>query len=764
MQALRFFLFSFITLTIISNAQTVILPGDVSGTWALGASPYEIQGEITIPDGLTLSIEPGVLVEFQGHYKLNVQGRLLAVGTETDTITFTINDTTGFHNPNIPDGSWAGIRFINVFSMIDPSSIIYCKIEYGKALGFWPDNTGGAICVDGFDQLTIANCLITNNIASVADGSGGGIALWNSSPEIMDNFITYNIAQFGGGIQCYESSPLIENNIIEYNTAEAGGGIVCNGNSNPTIINATIENNTATFGNGGGIVSWDSNPSLVDGTIIGNTATWGGGIGCSNSSFSLVNVTITGNTANLGGGINSGNSFLELDSCNFINNEALTSSGGGIIAGQSNLQLTNCNFFDNKTSNGSGGGIRGINSDLQIDNCSFTENKAPNNSGGAISLSADTTDSGLPYQVIITSTSFIENTASLRAGVFINNNGWTPLIIDVTIDNCEFVDNASDHNTGLHTYDCSISISNSVFVGNTAISYTAGAQFGQGSIGTVSNCLFASNIANTGGGNWGGGGAGVWSGADAHFMNCTFADNTAFNGEGLTVGGGGTATTTNCIFWGNSTDQIALGTHNNEGGTLTVNYCDVQGGEDSVNVEDSLSTLNWGIGNADADPLFVDPGNGEYDLQDTSTCINAGVDKIEIGGVWYYCPDTDIEGNPRPNPTNSMPDMGAYESPEGIVGVEEDATVYPTEYALYQNYPNPFNPSTAIKYQIPELSFATIKVYDVLGNEIATLVNEEKPIGSYEIDFDGNGLPSGVYFYHLRANEFSQVKKMVLIK
>ena len=227
-------------------------------TWTIGGSPYEIQGEITVPDGLTLTIEPGVLVEFQGHYKLNVQGRLLAIGTETDTITFTINDTTGFHDPNIPDGGWAGIRFINVFSLIDSSSIIYCKIEYGKALGFWPDNTGGAICVDGFDELTIANCLITNNIASLTDGGGGGIALWNSSPEILDNFITNNIAQFGGGIQCYESSPLIENNFLEFNTAQSGGGIVCNEYSNPTIINTNIENNTAINGSGGGIVCWNN--------------------------------------------------------------------------------------------------------------------------------------------------------------------------------------------------------------------------------------------------------------------------------------------------------------------------------------------------------------------------------------------------------------------------------------------------------------------------------------------------------------------------
>jgi hypothetical protein len=90
--------------------------------------------------------------------------------------------------------------------------------------------------------------------------------------------------------------------------------------------------------------------------------------------------------------------------------------------------------------------------------------------------------------------------------------------------------------------------------------------------------------------------------------------------------------------------------------------------------------------------------------------------------------------------------------------------VLPTEFLLEQNYPNPFNPTTIIKYQIPALSFVTLKVYDVLGNEIATLVNEEKPSGKYEVKFDATGLPSGVYFYKLQAGTFVKTKKMVLLK
>jgi len=87
-----------------------------------------------------------------------------------------------------------------------------------------------------------------------------------------------------------------------------------------------------------------------------------------------------------------------------------------------------------------------------------------------------------------------------------------------------------------------------------------------------------------------------------------------------------------------------------------------------------------------------------------------------------------------------------------------------SDYELYQNYPNPFNPATIITYQIPERGFVTLKVYDVLGNEVATLVSEEKPAGRYQVDWNAIVLPSGIYFYQLKAREFIETKKMILLK
>ncbi|MDP2362488.1 MAG: T9SS type A sorting domain-containing protein [Ignavibacteria bacterium] len=110
-------------------------------------------------------------------------------------------------------------------------------------------------------------------------------------------------------------------------------------------------------------------------------------------------------------------------------------------------------------------------------------------------------------------------------------------------------------------------------------------------------------------------------------------------------------------------------------------------------------------------------------------------------------------------------------TPYLITSINEEGGIQPEQFSLSQNYPNPFNPVTTIKYKIPNVIstegrnlFVTLKVYDALGNEVATLVNEEKPTGSYEVEFNAKNISSGVYFYQLKAGSFIQTKKMILIK
>jgi hypothetical protein len=103
---------------------------------------------------------------------------------------------------------------------------------------------------------------------------------------------------------------------------------------------------------------------------------------------------------------------------------------------------------------------------------------------------------------------------------------------------------------------------------------------------------------------------------------------------------------------------------------------------------------------------------------------------------------------------------------------DELTSTLPTEYKLYQNYPNPFNPTTTIKFTLPSPSqgegsrvrSVKLVVYDILGNEVATLVNQNQPPGNHHIEFNAQNLSSGTYFYKLTAGNFTKAKKMILIK
>ncbi|MEE9432327.1 MAG: T9SS type A sorting domain-containing protein, partial [Melioribacteraceae bacterium] len=116
------------------------------------------------------------------------------------------------------------------------------------------------------------------------------------------------------------------------------------------------------------------------------------------------------------------------------------------------------------------------------------------------------------------------------------------------------------------------------------------------------------------------------------------------------------------------------------------------------------------------------------------------------------------------NPTKEEIVSGGACTP---TGVEEQEIVI--EYELLQNYPNPFNPSTTIEYSIPtvgnkNIRSVQIKVYNILGKEVTTLVNKEQPTGNYEVTFDASNLTSGVYYYRITSGSFTETKQMLLVK
>jgi hypothetical protein len=99
-----------------------------------------------------------------------------------------------------------------------------------------------------------------------------------------------------------------------------------------------------------------------------------------------------------------------------------------------------------------------------------------------------------------------------------------------------------------------------------------------------------------------------------------------------------------------------------------------------------------------------------------------------------------------------------------LVGISNNSNEIPDGFYLNQNYPNPFNPKTIINFQLSIFNYVTLKVFDALGRQVATLVNEKLSLGSYDVEFNGANYPSGIYYYKLEAGDFSEVKKMILLK
>ncbi|MDD3559670.1 MAG: T9SS type A sorting domain-containing protein [Melioribacteraceae bacterium] len=138
---------------------------------------------------------------------------------------------------------------------------------------------------------------------------------------------------------------------------------------------------------------------------------------------------------------------------------------------------------------------------------------------------------------------------------------------------------------------------------------------------------------------------------------------------------------------------------------------------------------------------------------------STAADAVQNNFIYYRLEQLDIDGGV------DYPDSIEVDFPTTV-----QTEIFPSEFVLHQNYPNPFNPSTKIKFSIPAGSVyskyvtVSLRVFDLLGSEIAVLLNKQISPGNYEVEFNAENLPSGIYFYKLNLNNFSQTKKMVLLR
>lgn len=333
--------------------------GNVSGTWYQSHSPYYINGNILIQASDTLTIEPGVLVNFLGYYSFTVNGILEAVGTESDSIIFTAGT------------DWWGLLIENA---PDSSRLEYCTFEADNAY------FGLIYCLNS--NPVISHCQISNNASFV---EAGGITLINSGPRISFCTISRNRGVRGGGIRCSGgSTPFISHCRIDGNHAEAGadgGGAVVEGESNPVFDNCVISCNLAYRGGGIAVLDGSScsliaciidtdsaygtpGPGVVAGGIFMNSPTgsltcigstiincysimYGGGVFVQSAeSVSFERSIIDNNYSfDLGGALYSvACRNLFIDHCDIVKNRCNFNAGGIMLGSATALNLTNCIF------------------------------------------------------------------------------------------------------------------------------------------------------------------------------------------------------------------------------------------------------------------------------------------------------------------------------------------------------------------------------------------------------------------------------------
>jgi len=450
----------------------------------------------------------------------------------------------------------------------------------------------------------------------------------------------------------------------------------------------------------------------------------------------LQNVSLTGNSAYAGGGGNADWSQLVLEQSQFIANSA--EGGGG-------LHLFNCH--------------------LLMDSCSLDGNSALEYSG-AMEYAVDTLVFDSLFNCTVTGSQFINNhSGNAAGGMSIQQTHTHHPLLDLRIDSCLIADNSAHHAGGFRIMRCMepLVISNSIIRGNRVEAWTGGGSISDQSQGHVYNCLFYNNHAATVNTVATTGGFGISTlDTKVDVNHCTFVGNSAGRGGGLQVYRGGNAIVANSIFWENHPEQLALSSvFDSLPCKLTLNYNDIQYGLDSIKITDTVSTVIFGEGNMQEDPLFVDTSQADFHLLDTSQSIGAGMDAIEVEGVWYYSPPFDIEGNPRPYPSGSHPDMGAYENMNAWpVGIREHLQTSSGGIEIF-TYPNPFRHRTTFEFSVPEQSHVTLEVFNLLGENVQVMKSRNLEPGIHRVLWNPTQLENHIYFYRIRVKS---VANQVFIK
>jgi len=455
--------------------------------------------------------------------------------------------------------------------------------------------------------------------------------------------------------------------------------------------------------------------------INGWVSSYGGGINVSSCSPSIQGCILSGNHAEIdGGGLMNYQGNLAVTGCTFINNTA-GDAGGGMLNHTCAPAITGCTFEGNSALYG-GGGLYNYMASPTVNTCTFRYNVTQHWGGGVHNHGA----SSVPN---LYDCDFVENSSSEEGGAMYNRVGTAPAL---TL--CTFTANeAGTYGGGIYSNASSPELESCAFNGNMAATDGGGIYCTSYCAAIIQNTVFIHNMAE-----YNAGGFYSRDHDNSSLSNCTFYHNDARSIGGGLYAWSSSPDIANCIFWQNNATagpQIALDTNC----SLSVECCDIMGGQAGIYVAGG-SSIAWGSGNINADPIFCHADRLDLTLHSTSPCAAAHSGACGlIGAMDVGCTQTDVQdGTPAAN-------------------------------RLHQSYPNPFNPTTKIAFDVETAGQVSLKVFDVSGRLVRTLVDKTLPAGHQEIIWDGKDesgrkLASGAYFCRMTAGAFAESKKIVLLR
>ena len=382
-----------------------------------------------------------------------------------------------------------------------------------------------------------------------------------------------------------------------------------------------------------------------------------------------------------------------------------------------------------------GGGIRCVVSNPKLINLIISNNSAGANGGGiCCAESSPSLDN-----VII-----MNNSAGWGGGVMVHNS-------NSSFQNVVIIGNFAWYSGGgIDIYTCNPGLENVLIAGNQAVDKGGGIFIELLCNPNLVNVLITDNSAEYGGGIF------SWI-SNSNLINVTLSNNSADFGGGIYCRDAN-PNLVNCILWNDLPEETYFDESSGPN-SITISYSDIQGGESGI-VTNNNGTVNWLEGNIDEDPFFLFSGDDPYQLTELSPCIDTGTPDT----TGLNLPEFDLAGNPRIY--GDTIDMGAYEWQGTGVGNYE----LPIAYYQLTNFPNPFNPTTTISFSILEESKIELSIFNIKGQKIKSLLNDQITAGEHSIiwngeDASGKKVSSGVYLYKLNVNGKTEaVKKCLLVK